>query len=123
VKDLLLDFIFQNKIFRPELVNRFDAVVIFKPLSRENLIAIAELLLLKLKENLRRKEISFFITPDLKEKIVDIGYNPIFGAREMKRVIQDKIENKFAEAILKEEVKRGDSAKINPDNFEILINE
>ncbi|MCX6764226.1 MAG: AAA family ATPase [Candidatus Nealsonbacteria bacterium] len=123
VKTLLLDFIFQNKIFRPELVNRFDAVVIFKPLSRENLIAIAELLLLKLKENLKRKEIDFVITPDLKEKIVDMGYNPIFGAREMKRVIQDKIENKFAEAILKEEVKRGYSVKINPDNFEILINE
>jgi ATP-dependent Clp protease ATP-binding subunit ClpC len=122
IKERLLDFIFQNKIFRPELVNRFDATVVFKPLSRENLVAIADLLLLKSKENLKRKEINFIITPDLKEKIVDLGYNPIFGAREMKRVIQDKIENKFAEAILREEVKRGDSVKINPNNFEILIN-
>jgi len=123
IKDLLLDFIFQNKIFRPELVNRFDAVVIFKPLNKENLISIAELLLLKSKENLKRKEIDFIITPDLKEKIVETGYNPIFGAREMKRVIQDKIENKFAEAILREELRRGDRVKFNPNNFEILIND
>jgi ATP-dependent Clp protease ATP-binding subunit ClpC len=121
IKEKLLDFLFNQGIFRPEFINRFDAVVVFKPLTQENLLDVAELLLSKLKENLAQKEIEFIITPKLKEKMVELGYNPIFGAREMRRVIQDKIEDVLAEALLKNEIKRGMKIEIDPEGFKLLI--
>lgn len=121
VKKRILDYIFSQGIFRPELVNRFDATVVFKPLSKENLLNIAELLLQKLKKNLAEKGIDFVITQSLKEKIVDLGYDPTFGAREMRRVIQDKIENVLARAILSGEISLGSKVEINPENFQFKI--
>jgi len=52
---------------------------------------------------------------------VELGYNPIFGAREMRRVIQDKVEDVFAEALLRDELKRGDKAEIDPKGFKLVI--
>lgn len=120
VKKELLDYLFKEGIFRPELINRFDEVIIFKSLTKENLLDIAQLLLSDLKENLKKKEIEFEITEDLKEKIVELGYNEIFGAREMRRVIQDKVEDPISEAILKEEIKKGDKIKVDPKTFEVV---
>ena len=123
IKEDLLSLLFEKRIFRPEFINRFDAVVVFKPLSKENLLGIAELMLQKVKKGLQEKEIEFIITPELKEKIVELGYNPSFGAREMKRVIQDKIENVLAKAILSDEIKRGDRIEIDPHtkNFNVGV--
>ncbi len=119
VKQEILDFIFERAIFRPEFINRFDGVTIFKPLSQENLLDIAQLLLNKLKKNLADKGIKLQVTEELKEKIVVLGYNPAFGAREMKRVIQNKVENILAEAILREEITKGDEIIIDA-NFAII---
>ena len=119
VKEELLDYLFEDAIFRPEFINRFDAVVVFKPLSKENLLDIAQLILKKLKKNLEQKAIEFIITEPLKKKIVELSYDPKFGAREMRRVIQDKIENVLASAILADEIKRGDKIEIDSINFEI----
>ncbi|OGZ23289.1 MAG: hypothetical protein A3A08_00670 [Candidatus Nealsonbacteria bacterium RIFCSPLOWO2_01_FULL_41_9] len=119
VKAKLLDFIFKEAIFRPEFINRFDAVVVFGPLSRDNLIDIAQLLLNKLKKNLAEKEIEFVITDALKAKIADLGYDPTFGARQMQRVIQDKIGNVLATAILSNQIKRGGKVEIDPETFQI----
>jgi len=122
VKQKLLDYVFEKAIFRPEFINRFDDVVVFQPLSKEHLLAIAELMLTKLKKNLKDKDVNFIITEDLKKKIAELGYNPIFGAREMRRVIQDKVENVLANALLSNELKRGDSVMVLPDNFKLKIN-
>jgi len=122
LKEELLNYLFNQGIFRPEFINRFDAVVIFKPLSKENLLDIAELLLKKLKKNLKEKGIDFVITLPLKEKIVELGYNPTFGAREMRRVIQDKIENPLAKALLAGQLKKGQRVEIDPQTFQPLIN-
>ncbi len=122
LKEELLNYLFNQGIFRPEFINRFDAVVIFKPLSKENLLDIAELLLKKLKNNLKEKGIDFVITLPLKEKIVELGYNPTFGAREMRRVIQDKIENPLAKALLAGQLKKGQRVAIDPQTFQPLIN-
>jgi len=119
VKQKLLDYVFEKSIFRPEFINRFDAMVVFKPLSKENLLDVANLMLTALKKNLKEKGIDFNTTLSLKEKIVEISYNPTFGAREMKRAIQDKVENVLAEAILSGDLKRGDSAEINAD-FQLI---
>ncbi len=122
VKKKLLDHLFEKNIFRPEFVNRFDAVVVFGPLSKQNLLDISELMLRNLKGNMEEKGIDFEITETLKEKIVDLGYDPKFGAREMRRVIQNKVENSLASALLSGELKRGDRVKVNPANFKIIIN-
>ncbi len=122
VKKKLLDYLFEERIFRPEFINRFDDAVVFGPLSRQNLLDISDLMLKELKENMEKKGIDFEITESLKEKIVKLGYDPKFGAREMRRVIQDKVENNLASALLSGELKRGDKVKINPANFKIIIN-
>ncbi|MFH1657384.1 MAG: ATP-dependent Clp protease ATP-binding subunit [bacterium] len=123
VKQKILDFLFEEGIFRPEFINRFDGVTIFKPLSPENLLAIAGLLLGKLRKNLDNKGIKFNITEELKKKIAKLGYNPTFGAREMKRVIQDKVENVLATAILEDKIKKGDEISIDHKNFAIIKKE
>ncbi|MBZ9578494.1 ATP-dependent Clp protease ATP-binding subunit [Patescibacteria group bacterium] len=122
VKEKLLDFLFKKGIFRPELINRFDAVVVFYPLTKENLLDICELLLQKLKKNLAQKDVEFIINLPLKEKIVELGYSPVFGAREMRRVIQDKVENRLASALLSGELKRGDRVEVGPREFKLIIN-
>lgn len=119
VKQKLLDFLFEEGIYRPEFVNRFDAVVVFRPLSKENLLDIAELHLLQIKKNLKERGIEFQITQPLKEKIVELGYDPTFGARQMKRVIQDKVENALAKALLAEEIKRGDKVEVSVEDFSV----
>jgi len=121
VKQKLLDHIFEKGIFRPEFVNRFDAVVVFQPLTKKNLLAIAELMLRSLKKNLKEKGVEFKTTLSLKEKIVELGYDPTFGARAMRRVIQDKVENELASALLSGTLKRGDSVEINPSDFKLKI--
>jgi len=121
VKKDLLDHLFRQRIFRPEFINRFDAVVVFKPLSRENLLDIAQLMLNKLAENLADNGIGFEITQDLKEEIVKFGYSPTFGAREMRRVIQNKVENVLAEAILSSKLKRGDKIEVRAKDFSLII--
>ena len=121
VKQKLLDYLFEKAIFRPEFINRFDAVVVFKPLSKENLLDIAELMFQKLKENLKEKGIEFLITLPLKGKIVELSYDPIFGAREMRRVIQDKVENVLASALLSGKLKRGDKIEVDPEEFKLKI--
>jgi len=122
VKERLLNYCFEKAIFRPEFINRFDAVVVFGPLSKKNLLDIAQLLLQKLKKNLAEKEIEFIITQPLKEKIVELSYDPTFGARNMQRVIQDKLGNVLAEAILSGELKRGYKVEIEPEEFKLKIN-
>ena len=121
VKEKLLDYLFAQGIFRPEFINRFDAVVVFRSLSYENLFDIADLMFSKLKKNLAQQDIEFIITQPLKEKIVQLGYNPIFGAREMRRVIQDKVEDPLAEALLRGDLKRGDKVEVNPEGFRLII--
>jgi len=121
VKKKILDYVFENDVFRPEFINRFDSVVVFKSLTHKNLLAIAGLMLAKLQQNLLQKDIELIITPELKEKLVELGYNPIFGAREMTRVIQEKVENVLANALLSNKIKRGDKIKILPVNFDLEV--
>ncbi len=122
IKEKIFDFIFKEGIFKPEFVNRFDSVVVFKPLSKENLVDIAGLLLNKIAKNLKEKGIKLIIEDGLKEKIVELSYNPMFGAREMKRVIQDKVENNLASALIKGDLSKGHMVKINLTDFSLIIN-
>lgn len=119
VKEDILDYLFREGLFRPEFVNRFDGTVIFEPLSKDNLVDIAELQLQKLKESLKEKHIDFIITDELKEKIVDMSYEPVFGAREMQRVIQNEVGDVLASGMLSDDLEPGDKIKIDPDDFSV----
>jgi ATP-dependent Clp protease ATP-binding subunit ClpA len=121
VKEDLLDHLFRKNMFRPEFINRFDSVVVFKTLSKSNLLDISQLMLAKVKKSLKDKGINFEITQALKEKIVELGYSPAFGAREMRRTIQDKVESNLAEAILSGKIKRNNTIKVDPNNFKVII--
>ena len=122
VKQELLDELFEKGIFRPEFINRFDAVVVFKPLTKENLLDIAQLMFANLKKNLQEKGIEFIITEPLKEKIVELGYSPVFGARELRRVIQDKVENVLASALLSQQLVKGNKVEVDQKDFKLIIN-
>jgi ATP-dependent Clp protease ATP-binding subunit ClpA len=121
VKRDLLAAIFEKGIFRPEFVNRFDGTVVFRSLTKEDLLMIAQIQLNKLNSNLRTKKIQIVITEELKNKIVELSYDPIFGAREMKRVVQDKIENNIARGLLNDEIAQGSKIQIDPNSFALTI--
>jgi len=109
----LIEHIFKEGIFRPEFFNRFDGTIIFKPLTRENLMEISGLMLNRLKERLAKKDLLFEFGDDLQEKIAKLGYDPVNGARPMRRVIQKKVEDIIAKKVLKGEIKKHSPFKIS----------
>ncbi|OQA93291.1 MAG: Negative regulator of genetic competence ClpC/MecB [Microgenomates group bacterium ADurb.Bin219] len=106
------EYILKERIFSPEFINRFDGVIVFRPLTPENLEKIAELMLKSLNQRLSLKGFSLKITPELIKKVADQGYEPEFGARPMKRLIQDKIEDQIAQKLLKEEIIKGEEIEV-----------
>jgi ATP-dependent Clp protease ATP-binding subunit ClpC len=107
LKKILLDYLQKKGQFRPEFLNRFDAVVAFHPLSRENIFEVAKLMLNSLSERMAEKEINLKFTEAAVEKLAQAGFDPIYGARPMRRAIQDKVENALAESILSGKTQRG----------------
>lgn len=99
--------------FRPEFLNRVDETVLFKPLSREELGKIAGLQLDDLRKRLRESRVTLEVSDAVKRHIVDNGYDPVFGARPMKRLIQQKIETPIARALVSGS--RPDGAKLGLD--------
>lgn len=117
-KKELMEFLLSKGIFKPEFLNRFDAAIVFKPLSQENLVEVAILMLQRLNKRLGEgRGIQLVVTKELAEKVAELGYHPEFGARPMNRVVQDRIENKIAMKILKEELRRGDVIEIKPEEI------
>lgn len=113
--------ILRRGIFRPELLNRYDSVVLYRPLSKENVAKIAEIMLGDIKKGLLEKNIYFEVSKELVNKISELGFNPEFGAREMRRVIQDSVENSIAKAILGGKIKEGNKMEINSETFDVIL--
>ncbi len=86
--------------FKPEFLNRFDAIVEFNSLSKESLLEIVEIMLTDINDSMAEHEITIHINEEAKEKLVDLGYNPAMGARPLRRVIEEQIEDKIAEFYL-----------------------
>ncbi len=98
-----------RRYFKPELINRFDAMVVFKPLKKEDVKQIVELYLKDLKERLKDRNISVKLDDSMVEYLVNNGYVPSMGARPMRRLFENTIEFKLAELILDDKVKEGDT--------------
>ncbi|KXJ32813.1 ATP-dependent chaperone ClpB [Pseudomonas sp. HUK17] len=86
--------------FRPEFINRIDEVVVFEPLGREQIAGIAEIQLQHLRQRLAERDLQLELTPEALDKLVAVGYDPVYGARPLKRAIQRWIENPLAQRIL-----------------------
>jgi len=112
IKQVLINE-YLNKFIRPELINRFDGVIVFKPLSISNVIKIAELMLGQVGEMLKEKGISLAVEDEGLNKLAQEGYDPKFGARPLRRLIQEKIENKIAKMILEGKIDRRDTIVID----------
>jgi ATP-dependent Clp protease ATP-binding subunit ClpC len=113
----IIDNIIREGAFRPELINRFDSTIIFEPLSIEEQTEVAELMLQDLKNRMKDKGYGVEVSRELLEALVKKGYHPEFGARPMKRIIQDMIEEKIAKKIISGEAHKGNTIRLGTDDF------
>ena len=98
--------------FRPEFLNRLDEIVYYKPLTRSDIGKIIDLLVKGLQERLAEKQIGFVMTPAAKEMVAENGYDPVYGARPLKRYLQSKIETLVARTMIAEDVEGGDTIEV-----------
>ena len=101
--------------FLPEFLNRFDEIIVFRPLAKEEIKQIAHLLLTGVQRQLDKKGITLRATDEAIEELVELGYDPVFGARPLRRVIQERVNNALANHLLKGELKRRDVAVLEKE--------
>jgi ATP-dependent Clp protease ATP-binding subunit ClpB len=108
--------------FRPEFINRIDDVVVFHPLAREHLAAIVDIQLGYLRERLEERDMSLRLDDAARDRLAEAGYDPVYGARPLKRAIQQKLENPLAQQILDGTFGPGDTIAIGvgTDGFEFV---
>ena len=118
-KDKVLEVL--RSRFKPEFLNRIDETIFFRALNMQDLTKIVDIQMDYLRKLLKDQEIDFEITPDAKEFLATRGFNPVYGARPLKRVIRQLIENPLSKQILAQKFLRGDKVIINVDNDEIIF--
>ena len=102
-----------RRAFRPEFLNRLDEIIMFKPLSKDNIGLITDLMIKSINKRLEDRQISIELTDSAKEYVADYGYEPQFGARPLRRFIQKNVETLVARAILEDQVREGDTIVID----------
>lgn len=102
-----------QRVFAPELLNRFDGIIFCNALSLENVSAIARLMIKRVEKTLAEKEIKLEVADEAVAELARQGYTPEQGARPLRRLIQDKIESPLAEKILAGEVKKGETVMVD----------
>ncbi len=107
--------------FRPEFLNRLDEIINFEPLKKETLLKVVDLQLNRLRERLEAKGIELEIDDDVLSLITELGYNPSYGARPLKRVIQKELESEIAKYILKGKYKEGSTIKIESKESKLIF--
>jgi ATP-dependent Clp protease ATP-binding subunit ClpC len=110
-----------KRVFRPEFINRVDAVIVFHPLSKENIQNIVNLELQKVAARLEEHEIVLTATPEAVDKLAEMGYDPDMGARPLKRVIQQKVEDPLSDALLGGTFDDGDTIVVDYKEDEVVL--
>jgi ATP-dependent Clp protease ATP-binding subunit ClpC len=110
-----------KRVFRPEFINRVDAIIVFRALSKDDIKQIVQLEIKKVAERLEEHSIVINTTPAALELLADQGYDPEMGARPLKRVIQQKIEDRLSDALLSGEFEDGDTVVVDVVDDEIQL--
>ncbi|MEG9304366.1 ATP-dependent chaperone ClpB [Psychrobacter celer] len=113
IKSEVMDSVGQH--FRPEFVNRIDEIVVFHPLGMSQMAGIADIQLQRLRQRLQEREMDIELSADAMNKLVAIGYDPVYGARPLKRAIQQEIENPLSLKLLAGDFVAGDIIKVDVD--------
>ena len=107
--------------FRPEFLNRVDELVVFHPLGTEHLIKIVEIQLDRLRHRLAERRITLSLTPSALQHLGERGYDPVYGARPLKRLIQQELETPIARLLVKGELRDGDTISIDLKNGSLVL--
>jgi ATP-dependent Clp protease ATP-binding subunit ClpB len=107
--------------FRPEFLNRIDEVVVFEPLTREQIGEIVELQLARLRDRLAERRLTIELTDEAKEAVAEAGWDPAYGARPLKRAVQRLIENPLALRLLGGEFADGDTVRVDARDGELVF--
>jgi ATP-dependent Clp protease ATP-binding subunit ClpC len=110
-----------KKRFKPEFLNRIDGVVVFHSLTRENIRSIVDLMLVSVTKQLAEKGIKLEVTEAAKDFLGVKGYDEVFGARPLRRAIQDRVEDKLSEELLRGKYQFGDTVVIDMEENEMVI--
>ena len=110
-----------KRTFRPEFLNRLDEIIVFKKLNKDSIEKISKIMLNEVIEKLKSRNINIEIDQSLIDYVAKVGFDDVYGARPLKRAIQSKVEDKFAEELLDNKIKDGDSIVISAQNDEVII--
>ncbi len=111
-----------KQYFRPEFLNRLDEIIVFRQLTRDEVKDIAEIMLKEVFSRLKDKEIDLSVTEAFKERLVEEGYNPSYGARPLRRAVMRLLEDSLAEEVLSGRIKEGDKAEVDiDDNKKVIV--
>ncbi len=110
-----------KSFFKPEFLNRLDDIVIFNPLNIQEISQIVDILLENIASKLAERAIRIELTPKAKEFIAQVGFDPVFGARPLKRALYEQVEDVLAEMILEDKIKEGDRVVFDSDMQKILV--
>ena len=119
MKDAVMEVVGQH--FRPEFINRVDETVVFHPLARDQLKGIAGIQLDYLRQRLVDRDMGLRLSDKALEKLVEAGFDPVYGARPLKRAIQQQLENPLAQALLKGEFGPGDTIEVDVAGSEMVF--
>ncbi|MEC8880460.1 MAG: ATP-dependent chaperone ClpB [Pseudomonadota bacterium] len=119
MKDAVMEVVGQH--FRPEFINRVDETVVFHPLARDQLKGIAAIQLDYLRQRLVDRDLGLRLSDKALEKLVEAGFDPVYGARPLKRAIQQQLENPLAQALLKGEFGPGDTIEVDVAGSEMVF--
>ena len=108
--------------FRPEFLNRLDEIIMFKPLTKENIGGIVDLMVKELSDRLADQELSLELTDAARTQVIENGYDPVYGARPLKRYLQNYVETLAAKKILSGDVHQGDTLVLDVKDGEFVIN-
>ena len=109
-----------RRSFRPEFLNRLDEIILFKPLTKENLTNIVDLLVESLRKRLADRDLDLVLTDEAKQLIIDRGYDPLYGARPLRRVLQSGVETLVARTILTGDLKAGSVITVDVRDGELV---
>jgi ATP-dependent Clp protease ATP-binding subunit ClpB len=110
-----------DRTFRPEFLNRIDDVILFRSLTKEDLIEIVDIQMRHLRGLLAERHIELGLTDTVRRHLADVGYDPVYGARPLKRVIQREVQDPLALALLRGEFIEGDAVRVDSRNGQLVF--